>query len=112
MPEREMEISQGKERSMARAMCGVLLKEKTFKELMLMLGSINQLAMAICVHWYGNVIRREDCYVMRRASNLEVEDKRKKGRLKRTLKNEVEEESMKVDLSRKSALYRSMWCWH
>ena len=54
---------------------------------MFMLGlseTIDQLAIANSVHWYGHVLRREDGHVMRRALNFEVEGQRKKGRLKMT----------------------------
>ena len=47
---------------MVRAMCGVQLKErKTCTDLMPMLGlneTINRLAMAKSVCWYGHVLRR------------------------------------------------------
>ena len=41
--------------------------------------SIDQLAMANSVHWYGHVLRREDGHVLRRALDFEVEGQRKKG---------------------------------
>ena len=50
------------------------------------------------------MLRREDSHVLRRALDLEVECKRKKGRPKRTFKRQVEEESIKVGLRRKDAL--------
>ena len=52
------------ERSMVRPMCGVHLKDKKIStHLMFMLGlneTMDQLAMANGVHWYGHVLRRED----------------------------------------------------
>ena len=58
------------ERSMVRAMYGVQLKDrKRSMNLMLMLGlneTIDQLAMASSVRWYGHVLRREDGLVLRR----------------------------------------------
>ena len=65
--EREMGILQTTERSMMRAMCGVQLKDtKRFTDLMLMLGlseTIDQLAMANSVCWYGHVLRRgQSCF--------------------------------------------------
>ena len=65
--------------------------------------------MACCVCWYGHVLRREDGHVLR-PLDFEVEVQRKKGRLKRTWKKQVEEESVKVALRRQDALCRSMWC--
>ena len=50
------------------------------------------------------MLRREDSHVLKRILDFEVEGKRKKWRPNRTWKL-VEEESMKVGLSRKDALY-------
>ena len=62
------------ERSMVRAMCGVQLKDrKSSTDLMFMLGlmeTIDQLAMAISVHWYDHVLRREDGHVLRKPLNF------------------------------------------
>ena len=44
--------------------------------------TIDQLAMANSVRWYGHGLRREDGHVLRRALDLDVEGQRKKGRLK------------------------------
>ena len=76
-------------------------------DLMLMLGlseTIDQLAMANSVRWYGHVSRREDGHVLRRALDFEVNGGRKKGRLKRTWKKQVEDESMMVGLGWGDAL--------
>ena len=66
--------------------------------------TIDQLAMANSVHWYGHVLRREDGHVLRRALDFEVEGQRKNWRPNRTWKGQVEEESMRVGLRRKDAL--------
>ena len=61
--------------------------KKTSTDFMFMLDfneTIDQLAMANSVCWYGHVLRREDVCVLRRALEFEVEGQRKKGRLKRT----------------------------
>ena len=54
-----------------RAMYGAQLKDrKRAKDLMLMLSfnkTIDQLAMANSVRWYGNVLRMEDGQVLTRA---------------------------------------------
>ena len=60
--------------------------------------TIDQLAMANSVCWYGHVLMREDGDVLRRALDFEVNGHRKKGRLKRTRKKQVKEESLKVGL--------------
>ena len=62
--------------AMVRAMCGQ-------EEQMDMLGlkeTIDRLATANGVRWYGHVLRRDDNSVLRVALNLEVSGKRKRGR--------------------------------
>ena len=80
------------------AMYGVQLKDtKRAKDFLFMLGlnkTIDQLAMANSVHWYGHVLRREDGHVLRRALDFEVEGQRKKGRLMRTWQEQIEEEGL------------------
>ena len=53
-----------------RAMCGVQLKErKKSTDLMPMLGlneTMDQLAMANSVRWYGHVFRRGDSHILKR----------------------------------------------
>ena len=60
---------------MVRAMCRVQLKDrKRHTDLMFMQGlkeTMDQLAMANSVHWYGHVLRREDGDVLRRALDVE-----------------------------------------
>ena len=101
------------ERSKVRAMCGVQLKDrKRSTGLMFILGlseTIDQLAMADSVRWYGHVLRREDGLVLRKALDFEAECQRKKGRPKRMLRNQVKERSVKIDLRREDALCRSKW---
>ena len=113
LKESEMGILRGTERSMVRAMCGVQLRDiERSTYLMFMLGlkeTIDQLAMANSVRWYGHVLRREDGHILRRALNYEVEGQRKKGRPRRMWKKLVEEESMKVCLRRKDSSCRSKW---
>ena len=71
--------------------------------------TIDQLAKANSVRWHSHVLRREDGYDFRRALYFEVEGQRKKGRLKRTWKKQVEEESAMIGLRREDALCRSKW---
>ena len=54
--------------------------------------TIDLLAMADSVCWYGHVLRTGDDHVLRRALDFEVESQMKTGRLKRTWKKQVEEE--------------------
>ena len=66
--------------------------------------TIDQLAMADSVHWYGHVLRREDGHVLRRAFDFEIEGQRKKGRLRRRWMKQVEEESVKDGLRKEDTL--------
>ena len=78
---------------------------------MLMLNNeaMGRLAVASSMPWYGQMLRREDGHVLTRELEFEVGDERRKGRLKRKWKKQVEEESMKVDLRREGAFYYSKW---
>ena len=71
--------------------------------------TIDQLAMANSVRWYGHVLTREDGYIMRKALDFEVEGQRKKQRLKRTWLRQFEKEGMIVGLRRKDALFCLRW---
>ena len=57
----------------------------------------------------GHVLRREDGHVLRWAFHFEIEDQWNKWRTKGTLKKRVEEESVKVGLTREDALCPSKW---
>ena len=70
---------------------------------------IDQLAMANSVHWYGHVLRRQDGHVLRRALDFVFGGQRKKGRPKRTLKKQDDDESVKVGLRMEDSLCRSKW---
>ena len=81
-------------------MCGQkVVDRKATEEQMDMLGLkeiIDWLATANRVGWYGHVLRRDDDSVLRVALDLEVNGKRKQGRLKKTWKKQVEEEKRLV----------------
>ena len=82
------------------------------KEQMDMLGlkeTIDWLATASGVKWYGHVLRRDDNSVLKFALDLEVSGKRKQGRPKKTWKKQVEEEMEKIDLKKEDALNRDKW---
>ena len=65
--------------------------------------------MANSVCWYGHVLKREYGHVLRWTLYFEVEGQRKKWRPKRTWKEQVEEESVKIGLRREDAFHRSKW---
>ena len=79
---------------------------------MVMLGlkeTIDRLATANGVRWYGHVLRRDDDSVLRVPLNLEVIGKRKRGRPRKTWKKQVEEETEKIGLKKEDALRRDKW---
>ena len=86
-------------------MCGVQLKDrKRSMDLILMLffkETIDQLAIANSVRWYGHVLRREGGHNWRRSLNVVVESQGKKGRPKRMWRKQVGEESVKISLRSK-----------
>ena len=88
LKENEKAILRRTERAMVRAMCGQkVVDRKTNEEQMGMLGlkeTIDRLATANGVRWYGHVLRRDNDSVLRVALNLEVTGKKKRGRLKKT----------------------------
>ena len=95
-----------------RAMCGQKVVDRKTTEQMDMLGlkeTIDRLATANGVRWYGHVLRRDDDSVLRVALNLEVSGKRKRGRPKKTWRKQVEEETEKIDLKKEDALRRDKW---
>ena len=98
---------------MVRAMCvQKVVDRKTTEEQMDMLGlkeTIDRLATANGVRWYGHVLRRDDDSALRVALNLEVSGKRKRGRPRKTWKKQVEEETEKVGLKKEDALRRDKW---
>ena len=112
LKENEKAILRRTERAMVRAMCGQkMVDRKTTEEQMDMLGwkeTIDRLATANGVRWYGHVLRRDDDSVLRVALNLEVSGKRKRGRPK-TRKKQVEEETEKIGLKKEDAPRRGKW---
>ena len=90
---------------MVRAMCGVQLKDrKRATDLILLLSlneTVDQFDMVNSVHWYGDVLRREDGHVIRMV--LDFEGQKKKGRPKWSWKKQIEEEC-EVGLSREDTL--------
>ena len=69
--------------------------------------TIDRLATANEVRWYGHVLRRDDDSVLRVALDLEVNGKRKRGRPKKTGKKQAEKETEKTGLKKEDALNRA-----
>ena len=84
--ESEIEILRRTERAKVRSVCGVkLVDRKNTEELMEMLGlkkTLDRLAKANGVRWYGHVIRREDDNILKKTMMMEVNGQRKRGRPK------------------------------
>ena len=77
-----------------------------------MLGSketLDRMAKANGVRWYGHVIRRDDDNMLKKAMILEVNGKRKRGRPKMTWRKQVEESVKKVGLNIEEAADRTRW---
>ena len=83
-------------------MCEVkLVDKKNMEELTEMLGlkeTLDRMAKAIGVKWYGHVIRRDDDNILKKAMMLQVNRQRKRGRPKMTWRRQVEESVKKVGL--------------
>ena len=81
-------------------------------ELMETLGlkeTLNRMAKAKGVRWYGHVIRRDDDNILKKAMVMEANGKRKRGRPKMTCRRQVEKNVKKVDLKIEKASDRTRW---
>ena len=111
--ESEMAILKRTERAMVRSMCGVkLVDRKNTEDLMEMWGlkkTLDRMAMANGVRWYGHVIRRDDDNILKKAMMMEVKGKRKRGRPKLTWRRQVEESVKKVGLKIEEAGDQTRW---
>ena len=77
-----------------------LVVRKKMKQLMVMLGlkeTLDRMAKANAVRWYGHVIKRDDDNILK-AMMMQVNGKRKRGRPKMTWRRQVEESVKKVGL--------------
>ena len=81
-----MAISERTESAMPRSMCAVkLVDRRNNEELMKMLGLeeiLDKMAKINGVLWHGQVVRRDDDNVLRKALMLEVNGQRNRGRPK------------------------------
>ena len=111
--ENEMAILRITERAMIRAMCGVKLSDRrNSEELMDMLEiteSLDRMAKASSMRWYGHVLRKEDENVIVRALEFQVSGSRGRGRPKQTWKKQVENEMKKNGLVKEDACDRTKW---
>ena len=111
--ESEMAISRRTERTMVRSMCGVkLVDKKNTQELMETVGlkkTLDRMAKAYGVRWYGHVIKREGDNIPKKAMVMEVNGHRKRGQPKMTWKKQVEESVKKVGLKIEEVADRTRW---
>ena len=78
-----MAILRRTEKEIMRVMCGVKLIEKRSQKLMSLLGlkdTLNGLARASGVRWYGHVLRRDNDNILRKELDFEVARRRGRGR--------------------------------
>ena len=68
-----------------------------------------QMAKANGVRWYGHVLRRDDGHVLGTALEFVVKGKRKRGRLRKTWRSQVEKESKSVILKKEDAKNQARW---
>ena len=113
LKENEMAILRRTERAMVRAMCGVKLRDRrNTEDLREMLGleeSVEQLARANGVRWYGHVLRKDDEHVLRKALEFEVDVRRRRGRPKKMWQKQVEKDSGLAGLRKEDAQDRKRW---
>ena len=86
--ENEMIILRRTERAMVRSMCGVkLVDRKNTEDLLKVLGlkeTLDEMAQANGVRWYGHVVRRDEDSIWKKAMMLQVNGQRKRGQPKQT----------------------------
>ena len=79
---------------------------------MTMLGlkeTLDKMAQANGVRWYGDVVRRDEESILKKAMILQVNGQRKRGRPKQTWKKQVEESLKKIGLRVEKATDRAKW---
>ena len=109
----EMAILKRTEKVMVRLMCGVkLVDRKNMKELTEMLGlkeTLDRMAKANGVRWYGHVIRRDDDNILKKAIMFKVNKQRKREWSKVTWRRQVEESVKKFRLKIEETVDRTRW---
>ena len=88
-----MAISRRTERAMVRSMCGLKLVDgKNSEEFMEMLDlekTLDKMAKVNGVLWYGQVVKRDDDNVLKKALMLEVNGQRNRGRPKQIRRSKL-----------------------
>ena len=108
-----MAILRRTEKAMMRAMCGEkIIEKRRSQEIMSLLelkDTLDGLARARGVRWYGHVLRRNNSEVLRRALDFEVAGKRELGRPNIMWKRQVEEHINQIELKNEDAIDRVKW---
>ena len=108
-----MAILRRTERAMVRSKSGAkLVDRKNMEKLMEMLGlkkTLDRMAKANGVRWYGHVIRREHDNILKKAMMMEVNGQPKRGQPKITWKRQVEKRVKKVGLKIEEAADQTRW---
>ena len=109
----EIAILKRFEKAMIRAMCGVKLTEnKSSEELMELLGleeTLDRLAKANGMRWYGHVLRRDSDDVLKRTLGFEVVGRRRCRRPKMTWRRQVAKQVEEIELKKNDAIDRPKW---
>ena len=71
--------------------------------------SLDRMAKANSIRWYGHVLRKEDENVIVKALKFEVSGSRRRGRPKQTWKKQVENEMKKNGLVKEDACDGTKW---
>ena len=110
--ENKLEVA---EMRMLRWMCGVTKLDKIRNERIrgtTKVGKITKKVQERRLNWYGHVMRREEHYVGRRAMEMKVQTRRKRGRPKRRwldkIKDDIKEKGLSADHVYDSATWRRM----
>ena len=100
------------EMRMLRWMCGVTKLEKIRNERIrgtTKVGGITKKVQERRLKWYGHVMRREEHYVGRRAMEMKVQGRRKRGRPKRRWLDKVKDDIKEKGLSADDVYDRATW---
>ena len=71
--------------------------------------TLNGLARASGVRWYGHVLRLDNDDVLRRVLDFKVAGRRGRGRPNMTWKRQVEEHIDQIELKKEDAIDRTKW---
>ena len=105
----EMEVAEMK---MLRFAMGVTRKDKIRNEHIRSTVKVEQLGMKMRegrLRWYGHVMRRDQEYVGRKMMEMELPEKRRRGRPKRRFLDAVKEDMQEVGVKETDVEDRKMW---